>query len=72
MKKVRNRYPKGWSSARTQRVLRHYEAQSEAAAEAEDEAAFGRSSPSVMLVPAKLVPRVRELIVKYRQRKKIG
>jgi hypothetical protein len=42
--------------------LRHYEKQSPEEATAEDEAAFGRSSRTVMKVPSRLVPAIRRLI----------
>ena len=38
--KKQNRFPKGWNEARVQAVLKHYEAQTEEEAVAEDEAAF--------------------------------
>jgi hypothetical protein len=44
----------------------HYEKQSEEQAVAEDEAAFEKDAPTVMKVPAKLVPAVRELIAKQK------
>ena len=36
-------FPPGWDEDRVQRVLKHYESQSEAEAVAEDEAAFDSS-----------------------------
>ena len=44
------------------KVLRHYEAQTEEQAVAEDEAAFGRASRTLMKVPSRLVPAIRKLI----------
>jgi hypothetical protein len=38
--KKRNRFPPGWNDARVQRVLDHYETQSDMEAVAEDEAAY--------------------------------
>ena len=61
-----NKFPEGWDEARVQRVLTHYEHQTEEDAAAEDEAAL-RSIETVMTVPHELVPVVRELIAK-RQR----
>ncbi len=65
----RTRYPKGWNAARVQRVLEQYEAQTEAEAVAEDEAAFAKDAVTVMKVPAKLVPAVRQLIAKQKAKK---
>jgi hypothetical protein len=60
-----NKFPPGWDEARVQRVLAHYETQTEEEAVAEDEAAF--EGPTVMEVPKDLVPRVRELIAKHQK-----
>ena len=49
----------------TERVLAHYEGQTEDEALAEDDAAI-ESSETVMNVPRDLVPKVRELIAKHR------
>jgi type II secretory pathway component PulC len=48
-----------------QRVLAHYEGQTEEEAMVEDEEAM-RPSETVMSVPHDLVPKVRELIAKRR------
>jgi len=48
-------------------VLSHYESQSEEEAVAEDEAAREGTSGTVMEVPTELVPKVRELIAKYKK-----
>jgi hypothetical protein len=55
--------PAGWSEERLRSVLRHYEAQTEEEAVAEDEAGI-QSSETVMNVPHDLVPVVREMIAK--------
>lgn len=65
MKSKRNRYPRGWDAERVRRVLAHYENQTEEQAVAEDEAAFARTSRTVMKVPVALVPKVRQLIAKH-------
>jgi hypothetical protein len=49
------------------RVLEQYEHQTEEEAVAEDEAWLADSSTTVMEVPAKLVPVVRELIALVRR-----
>jgi hypothetical protein len=58
-----NKFPDGWDDARVQRVLAHYERQSEDDAVVEDEAG-GASSETMMSVPHDLVSKVRELIAK--------
>ena len=63
-----SRFPRGWNAARVTRVLAHYEEQTEDEAVAEDEAAFGRITETMMRVPVKLVPKVRALIARQRRR----
>ncbi len=58
-----NRFPEGWKDDKVQRILAHYEKQTDDAALAEDEAGV-ESSVTVMRVPHELVPQVRELIAK--------
>ena len=58
------KFPPGWDAARVQRVLAHYEQQSEEQAVAEDEAAAEDSTQTLMEVPRELVPAIRELIAK--------
>lgn len=58
-------FPPGWDEARVQKVLGHYESQSEEEAVAEDEAATESVADTVMTVPKPLVPAVRELIAKH-------
>ena len=60
-----NRFPPGWDEDRVQRVLAHYEEQTEAEAVAEDEAAVEDPTQTVMGIPRALVPAVRELIAKH-------
>ena len=59
-----SKFPPGWDEARVQRVLAHYEAQTEGEALAEDEAASEQPDQTLMGVPRDLVPKVRELIAK--------
>jgi hypothetical protein len=61
---TRENYPPGWDQERVQRVLEHYESQSDEEAVAEDEAAFETTTHTTMEVPVDLVPAVRELIAK--------
>ena len=62
---TQNKFPPGWDEARVRRVLAHYEAQTEDEAIAEDEAATESAADTVMTVPKRLVPAVRELIAKH-------
>ena len=63
------KFPPGWDEERVRRVIEHYESQSEDEAVAEDEAALDSSLATVMNVPKKLVPEIRELIAR---RKKVS
>ena len=51
-----NRFPPGWDEARVQRVIAHYETQTEDEAVAEDKAAFDDKSRTEMVVPNSLLP----------------
>lgn len=62
-----SKFPPGWDEARVQRLLAHYETQTEAEAVAEDEAAFDAPDQALVGVPRELVPAVRELIAKHRK-----
>ena len=64
--KKQHRFPPGWNNARVQRVLAHYEEQTDAEAVAEDEAPYRSTTTTVMNVPVKLVPVVRALLGKRR------
>ncbi|MDO9531832.1 MAG: hypothetical protein Q7O12_06845 [Deltaproteobacteria bacterium] len=66
--KKKSTYPPGWDESRVLRVLAHYEQQTEAEAVAEDEAAFENQTQTAMEVPVELVPVVRELIAKHRNK----
>jgi hypothetical protein len=58
----KDRLPTGWDEARVQRVLRHYDEQTEDEAMAEDEAVQADTESTMMAIPTALVPAVRELI----------
>ena len=58
------RFPPGWDAERVQRVLAHYENQTDEEALAEDEAALETEGQTVMVVPTELVPEIRALIAK--------
>jgi len=62
-----NKFPPGWNAARVDRVLAHYETQTEEEAVAEDEAAREASDGTLMEVPKALVPTIREIIAKYKK-----
>lgn len=64
-----SKFPPGWDEERVRRVLAHYEQQTEEEAVAEDEAAFEDAKQTVMKVPKELVPAIRELIAKHRERR---
>ena len=58
----RQNFPEGWNEERVQKVLAHYENQTEDEAVAEDEAAFEAEGQTVMIVPTELVPAIRKLL----------
>ena len=60
-----SRFPKGWDEKRVSELLAHYETQTEDEIAAEDEAALLDPEQTIMEVPSKLVPTVRELIAKH-------
>ena len=59
-----SKFPEGWDENRVERVLAHYERQSDAEAVAEDEATWETVTDTTMKVPVELVPAVREMIAK--------
>ena len=60
-----SKFPPGWDKQRVRKVIAHYEAQTEDAAVAEDEATLEDQTQTVMEIPTELVPVVRELIAKH-------
>jgi hypothetical protein len=60
-----HRFPPGWDAERVQKVLKHYEEQTEDEAVAEDEAAPPDQTQTMMAVPTVLVPTIRELIANH-------
>lgn len=62
-----SRFPKGWDEKRVSELVAHYEAQPEDEMVAEDEAMLLDPEQTVMEVPSKLVPAVRELIAKHEE-----
>ena len=63
--KKQSHFPKGWDEVRVQRLLDHYEEQSDEEAVAEDEAAFKTTTHTAMRVPVELVPMVRKLLARH-------
>ena len=59
-----SKFPPGWDEDRVQRVLAHYESQTEHEAVAEDEAAYEHPGQTFMEIPHELVPAVRDLLAK--------
>ena len=62
-----SRFPPGWDEERVQRVLEHYERQTEEEEVAEDEAALDADGETIMAVPCELVPLIREMIARHQQ-----
>ena len=60
-----SRFPKGWDEKRVSELLAHYETQTGEEIVAEDEATLLDPEQTIMEVPSKLVPMVRELIAKH-------
>ena len=60
----KNKFPKGWNEKRVNKVLKHYEKQTQEQAVAEDEAALKRKNET--LVPSELVPAILEMISKHK------
>ena len=61
----RNNFPLGWNEERVQKVLAHYEEQTEDEAIAEDEAIEAEQAQTLMEIPSELVPAVRALLAEY-------
>ncbi len=59
-----NKFPPGWDKNRVQKLIAHYENQTEDETIAEDEAAYEDQKNSFIEVPNKLIPKVRELLIK--------
>ena len=59
-----SKFPPGWDEERVERVLAHYEYQTEEEAVGEDGAAYEDPGHTFMEIPHDLVPAVRELLAK--------
>jgi hypothetical protein len=62
-----SRFPAGWDAERVKRLIDHYEALSEDAQVAEDEAAFADDllGQTIITVPDELLPEIRRLLAAY-------
>ena len=60
-----SKFPPNWDNLHVQKVISHYNQQTEDEAIAEDEVVLGGSSQTVIEIPQELVPAVRELIAKH-------
>lgn len=58
-------FPPGWDEKRVERVLAHYETQTEEEAIAEDESIFEEKGRTVIEIPVGLMPTVRKMIAQY-------
>ena len=58
-------FPDGWNEERVQRLLQHYESQTEEEAVAEDEGVLEDTTQTVMEIPNALVPSVRALLSQH-------
>lgn len=66
----KKKFPPGWDESRVRKVLEHYESQSEEEAVAEDEAALETPGQTLIEVPSRIVPRVRQLIAEHEAQEK--
>ena len=64
---IEQQFPPGWDEKRVQKVLAHYENQTDDEAVAEDEAAYETEGQTVMVVPTDLVPAIRQMIAQRRE-----
>ena len=60
-------FPKGWEERRVSELLVHYETQSEEESVAEDESMSLNPEQTVIEIPSRLVPAVRELIARHEE-----
>jgi hypothetical protein len=67
-----NLFPTGWDEDRVERVLSHYEEQTEDQAVEEDETCFEDPTQTVMEVPTALVPVIRALLAKFEAESRAG
>ncbi len=63
---IPNDFPEGWDESKVDRVLAHYDAQTDDEAVAENEAGLAPSE-TVMSIPRELVAKVRKRIAKHHE-----
>lgn len=56
----KKKFPRGWDKERIQRVIAHYEKQTEEEAASEDEAAFENQTQTMTEIPKELIPAIQE------------
>lgn len=64
-----NRFPASWDEQSVRELIDYYESQTDEEAAAEHEAALSGSAATLMEVPVELVPVVRDLIARHRQKR---
>jgi hypothetical protein len=64
----KNSFPPGWDDARVRKVIAHYEAQGDDEQFAEVEAALDSESTTMIAVPIDLVPEVRAIIARAKEK----
>ena len=64
----KNSFPPGWDEARVREVIAHYEAQGNDEQFAEVEAALDSESTTMIAVPLDLVPEVRAIIARAKDK----
>ncbi len=62
-----SQFPTGWNVQRVERVITHYDEQTEDEAVTEDETTLEDQTQTIMEIPRELVPAVRELLAKHLQ-----
>ena len=62
-----NKFPPGWNEDRVEKLLSHYESQSDEEAIAEDDAAYESTTHTMRSVPIDMAPQVRALIEGFLQ-----
>jgi hypothetical protein len=62
-----SKFPPGWDEKRVRDVIEYYSSQTDEEAVAEHEGALEKQRETLVDVPVKLLPLVRELIAKYQQ-----
>lgn len=68
MKRDPNKYPKGWNRERVDRVIAHYDSQTEAEAIAEADAAVRQSEFDLIRVPVALAEEVRAMVARHQKK----